>query len=73
MTVLKLIAVFRMARAMDISRRQKMKDVTARATGSVLTIEYDSRENTALENWIFDKNKELFENVYGLEVKLERR
>ena len=38
-----------------------------------MIIEYDSRENTALETWMFDKNKEFFENVYGLEVKLERR
>ena len=59
--------------AKDISRKQKMKDITARATGDILIIEYDSRENTALETWMFDKNKEFFENVYGLEVKLERR
>ena len=73
MTALKLISIFRMVRAMDISRKQKMKDITARATGDILIIEYDSRENTALETWMFDKNKEFFENVYGLEVKLERR
>lgn len=73
MTALKLISIFRMVRSMDISRKQKMKDITARATGDILIIEYDSRENTALETWMFDKNKEFFENVYGLEVKLERR
>lgn len=73
MTALKLISIFRMVRAMDISRKQKLKDITARATGDILIIEYDSRENTALETWMFDKNKEFFENVYGLEVKLERR
>ncbi len=66
MTALKLISIFRMVRAMDISRKQKLKDITARATGDILIIEYDSRENTALETWMFDKNKEFFENVYGL-------
>lgn len=57
MTALKLISIFRMVRAMDISRKQKMKDITARATGDILIIEYDSRENTALETWMFDKIK----------------
>ncbi len=73
MTALKLISIFRMAWALDISRRQKLRDITAHVSGSILIIEYDSLENTALETWIFDKNKELFENVYGLEVRLERR
>lgn len=71
--VLKLIAIFRLARAMDISRKQKMKDVMVRMSGDCLLIEYDSDENTALERWIFEKNKELFENVYGVAVKLEKR
>lgn len=57
MTALKLISIFRMVRAMDISRKQKLKDITARATGDILIIEYDSRENTALETWMFDKIK----------------
>lgn len=71
--VLKLIAVFRLVRAMDMSRKQKMKDVVARMTPGELVITYDSEENTALERWIFEKNKELFENVYGVAVKLEKR
>ena len=58
---------------MDISRRQKIKDMSIRISGAALLIEYDSKENTSLETWTFEKSKELFENVYGLEVKLERR
>ena len=50
-----------------------MTDVNARVSGASFLIEYDSKESTALETWIFEKSKELFENVYGLEVKLERR
>ena len=73
MTALKLISIFRMVRAKDISRKQIFNEISARASGDFLIIEYDSRENTALETWMFDKNKEFFENVYGLEVKLERR
>ncbi len=73
MTALKLIAIFRLVRAMDMSRKQKFKDVSARITSDALYIEYDSEEDTALETWLFDKEKEFFENVFGLEAKLERR
>lgn len=73
MTVIKLIAIFRLVRAMDISRRQKMKDVTARLADNTLIIEYDSEESTALENWNFEKENDLFKGVFGIEAKLERR
>ncbi|MDY6083667.1 MAG: exopolyphosphatase [Dialister sp.] len=72
-TVLKLIAIFRIIRAMDMSRRQKLKDVTARIQNGELLIEYDSRENTALETWMFDQQKEFFENIFGRMARLERR
>ena len=52
---------------------QVLKDCDALLEGASFLIEYDSKESTALETWIFEKGKELFENVYGLEVKLERR
>lgn len=73
MTALKLIAIFRLVRAMDMSRKQKLKDVTARITKDALLIEYESNENTALETWMFDKEKEFFENIFGMEARLERR
>lgn len=73
MTALRLIAILRLVRAMDISRKQKMQDVTAHIRGDTLVVEYESREDTALETWMFDKEKEFFENIFGLEAKLERR
>ncbi len=73
MTALKLIAIFRLVRVMDMSRKQKLKDLSARIVKDGLLIEYDSKEDTALETWLFDKEKEFFENVFGMEAKLERR
>ena len=73
MMALKLIAIFRLVRAMDMSRKQKLKDVSARIVKDCLLIEYESDENTALETWLFDKEKEFFENIFGMEAKLERR
>ncbi|HAT56825.1 MAG TPA: exopolyphosphatase, partial [Veillonellaceae bacterium] len=62
-----------LARAMDISRRQKMFDVSAHVRENTLVITYESQQNTALETWIFEKENELFRNVFGVEAKLERR
>lgn len=73
MAVLKLVAIFRIVRAMDISRKQKLRDVTARLNEEKLTIQYDSRDNTALETWMFDKEKDLFRNVFGIDAELVRR
>lgn len=73
MTALKLISIFRLVRAMDMSRKQKLKDVSAHIAGDSLVIEYESSEDTALESWLFDKEKELFENVFGMEARLEQR
>lgn len=73
MTALKLISIFRLVRAMDMSRKQKLKDVSAHISGDSLVIEYESSEDTALETWLFDKEKELFENVFGMEARLEQR
>lgn len=57
MTALKLIAVFRLVRAMDMSRKQKLKDVSARIVKDCLLIEYESDENTALETWLLIRKK----------------
>ena len=73
MTAMKLIAIFRIVRAMDISRKQKMKHVTAEVKDEHLLIRYDSDENTALETWVFDKEKDFFRNVFGMEADLSRR
>lgn len=73
MTVLKLVAIFRLVRAMDISRNQKLRDVTAKLSEDRLVIQYDSQENTSLETWMFEKERDLFRNVFGMDAELVRR
>lgn len=73
MTVLKLVAIFRLVRAMDISRKQKLAGVTARIAEERLVVEYVSHENTAIESWMFEKEKDLFRNVFGMDAELVRR
>jgi exopolyphosphatase/guanosine-5'-triphosphate,3'-diphosphate pyrophosphatase len=50
-----------------------MFDVSAHVRENTLVITYESQQNTALETWIFEKENELFRNVFGVEAKLERR
>ena len=73
MPALKLIAIFRMILAMDISRKQKLKNMTVKIDSDKLVINYDSYQNTSLEEWIFEKEKEFFQNIFGIEARLERR
>lgn len=73
MAVLKLVAIFRLVRAMDISRKQKLSDVSARIGDGKLIVEYESTENAAIENWMFEKEKDLFRNVFGMDAELVKR
>ena len=58
---------------MDVGRKQKLKNVTVSLEEDGLLISYDSEENTALETWIFEKEKEFFRNVFGIDAQLVRR
>lgn len=73
MTVLKLVAIFRLVRAMDVSRKQKLHDVSVQLMEDRLVVLYDSSDSTALETWMFEKEKELFRNVFGMDAELVRR
>lgn len=73
MTALKLVAIFRLVRAMDVSRKQKLRNVTARISEDRLVLFYDSPDSTALETWMFEKEKELFRDVFGMDAELVRR
>ncbi len=73
MTAAKLVAVFRLAYAMDASRRQKMKDICMEVKHDTLLITYSSAEDTSLETWMFEREAELFRSVFGMDAKLRRR
>ncbi len=73
MTVLKLVAIFRLVRAMDVSRKQKLRDVAAHLSEDRLSVVYDSPDNTALETWMFEKEKDLFRSIFGMDAELVRR
>ncbi len=73
MTVLKLVAVLRMARAMDQGEAQKLHRVEAELSRDLLRITYESEAETLLEQWTFRAETAMCKDVFGLDAALERR
>lgn len=66
----KLVAIIRMADALDRSHKQKIKNIDAIFKKGRLIIEGHSKENTVLEEWSFRKKSEFFTKVFGICPKL---
>ena len=75
MVILKLVAVLRLAKAMDKGEQHKLYNVEAFLRRGSLVIYYDAKANTntLLEEWTFAEETKLFTDVFGLDAKLERR
>lgn len=64
--VSKLASMLKLAEAMDISHKEKIKDVQITAVGSELQFKVKSlTANIVLEEWSFNQNSLLFEEVMG--------
>lgn len=73
MTVAKLVAIVRLADAMDDSRQQKIKSISVSVREDAVTITAHSMENLALEEWAFQRKAKLFREVYGISAVLKQR
>lgn len=69
----KLVAIIRLADALDRSHRQKLHDISIKLKGDEIVIAYDSAEDTALEQWTFIDKADFFEEVFGIRVILQKR
>lgn len=69
-TVAKLVAIFRIANALDKSCGQKLKSVSARLSKDMLYVTAVSDKNTMLEQWAFEDSAVLFEEVFGIRPRL---
>ena len=67
----KLIAIFRLANALDKSRRQKIKDVRVKLTEDKMQVSVQSGENLVLEKWAFGQCSAFFKDVFGLSPVLK--
>lgn len=73
--VCKLIALFRMANALDTGHQQKIGAIEAVVEGKELVITIEADLDITLERWNMEKNSDLFKRIFGIEprVKIRRR
>ena len=70
--VTKLVAVIRVACALDAGSNQKISDVTLEEQDNVLYVFCRTNEDISLEWWTFIGDSEYFTEVFGMEIKLVR-
>lgn len=70
LVISKLVAIFRLANALDKSRKQKLKDIKVRLKNDKLLITAQSNENLYLEKWAFEQCAPFFKEVFGYNPEL---
>lgn len=69
--IAKLVAIFRLANALDKSRLQKVKLVRVKITEDRMQVSVQSNENLFLEKWAFEQCSAFFKEVFGLSPVLK--
>ena len=68
--VSKLVAIFRLANALDKSQKQKLNDIKVKLDNDKLLIMAQSNDNVYLEKWAFDQCAPFFKEVFGYNPEL---
>ena len=68
--VTKLVAVMRMARALDAAHKQKIRRITTLRNENSLVVTAYSEDDISLEKWTFEREADYFGEVFGLAIKL---
>jgi exopolyphosphatase/guanosine-5'-triphosphate,3'-diphosphate pyrophosphatase len=71
MIINKLAAIVRIADALDVNRTQDIKDFTCRIENDELIITPSDCGDLTLERRALAMKADLFEEIYGLKVRLE--
>lgn len=69
----KLIAIIRLADALDRSHRQKVKEMKILLDGKKVLIKVDVEDDFLLEEWTFETKAEFFEEVFGVTPALKTK
>ena len=71
----KLVAIIRIADALDRSHRQKIKQLRVQLKGQEMILRGESEIDTLLEEWTFDVKSEFFQEVFGIRpvLKVKRK
>jgi len=71
--IAKLIAILRIANALDRSHSQKIKELKASVKGSRLMLNIFTDEDITLERGLFDAKAKFFEEVFGLLPEIRQK
>jgi exopolyphosphatase / guanosine-5'-triphosphate,3'-diphosphate pyrophosphatase len=66
MRVSKLTAILQIAESLDVSRKQKIRNIHLSISGNKISFSIDARDNILLEEWSFNNNSSFFEEVIGI-------
>ncbi|MFW6305791.1 MAG: HD domain-containing protein [Bacillota bacterium] len=68
--IAKLVAILKLANSLDISSKQKIKDINIIKNKKFLRFNVVTRGNFLLEKWLFMKRAHFFEEVFGYKPEL---
>lgn len=71
--VSKLAAILRLAEAMDISHKQKIKNIEIIHSGDELIFKIENAGDILLEKWNFGQNIKFFEEVMGVKTIIKNK
>lgn len=71
--IVKLLAILKVANALDRSHKQKFKNVSMVIKDSELNISMESKLSIALEKGLFAKNAEFFEEIFSIRPVLKEK
>lgn len=71
--VIKLVAILRVANAMDKSHKQKFKDFNTEVKAGKLILTALSNEDITLEKGLFESKAELFKEIFGIQPVLRQK
>ncbi len=70
LTVAKLTVLLRIANSLDRAHAQKVENLKVSIKGKDVSVIVESDSNMVLEKWAFNQNKELFNQIFGINIKL---
>ncbi|ARP50678.1 MULTISPECIES: hypothetical protein [Caproicibacterium] len=69
--IAKLVAIFRLANALDTSHKQKIHSIKVRLMDDQMIVTAETNQNIYLENWAFEQCSVFFKEVFGLSPVLK--
>ncbi|HAX68372.1 MAG TPA: Ppx/GppA phosphatase family protein [Anaerolineales bacterium] len=71
LVVIKLSALLRLADAMDVSHKRRVKDVSMKQVRNRWLLKLEGEEGLSLETWALEKRRSLFQDVFGMKLEIE--